>query len=147
MNPDTTLVTSPKVGVAYKFGLDQTKKGSVYYFTGTMSGFYGATDTNASKGVDVYLENADGGYKIYFKDASGAKKYIKLEQSGTHYNFTFGAEGSVFTYDAEKNSFHAPCGDQICYMGTYGDYVTFGCLTTAKLKEGDYIARFYTVDE
>ena len=145
--PEATLVTSPKVGVAYKFGLNQTTKGSIYFFTGAMSGYYGATDNkDISKAVDMYLENADGGYKIYFKDASGAKKYIKLEQSGTHYNFTFGAVGSVFTYDEAQNAFCAPCGDQVCYMGTYGDYVTVGCLTTEKLKPSDYIARFYIVE-
>ena len=145
--PEATLVTKPEVGVAYKFGLNQTTKGSIYFFTGTMSGYYGATDNkDITKAVDMYLENADGGYKIYFKNASGTKQYIKLEQSGTHYNFTFGAEGSVFTYDEAQNAFCAPCGDQICYMGTYGDYVTVGCLTTEKLKPSDYIARFYIVE-
>ena len=145
--PEATLVTKPEVGVAYKFGLNQTTKGSIYFFTGTMSGYYGATDNkDITKAVDMYLENADGGYKIYFKNASGTKQYIKLEQSGTHYNFTFGAEGSVFTYDEAQNAFCAPCGDQMCYMGTYGDYVTVGCLTTEKLKPSDYIARFYIVE-
>ena len=143
--PDATMVTNPKVGVAYKFGLDQTTKGSVYFFTGKMSGYYGATETDVATAVDVYLETAGDGYKVYFKDSTGAKKYIKLEQSGTHYNFTFGAEGSVFTWDAEKCSLYAPCGDAICYMGTYGTYVTFGCLTTEKLKDGDYVAHFYTI--
>ena len=139
------MVEKPQVGVAYKFGLEQIEKASTYFFTGAMSGYYGATQTDVSLAVDMYLENADGGYKIYFKDTTGAKKYIKLEQSGTHYNFTFGAEGSVFTYDATRNAFYATAGDQVCYMGTYGSYVTIGCLTTEKLKDGDYIARFYTI--
>ena len=143
--PAAGVVTNPVAGVAYKFGLDQTQKGAIYYFTGAMSGYYGATDTDIAKAVDMYVEIVDGGYKLYFNDASGAKKYIKLEQSGTHYNFTFGAEGSVFTLDAEKNAFCAPCGDQICYMGTYGSYVTVGCLTSAKIADTDYIARLYAV--
>ena len=143
--PAVSLVTNPVAGVAYKFGLNQTQKGAIYYFTGVMSGYYGATDTDIAKAVDMYVEIVDGGYKLYFNDASGAKKYIKLEQSGTHYNFTFGAEGSVFTLDAEKNAFCAPCGDQICYMGTYGSYVTVGCLTSAKIADTDYIARLYAV--
>ena len=143
--PNATVVAKPQVGVAYKFGLDQTTKGSIYFFTGKMSGYYGATETDVATAVDVYLETAGDGYKVYFKDSTGAKKYIKLEQSGTHYNFTFGAEGSVFTWDAEKCSLYAPCGDAICYMGTYGTYVTFGCLTTEKLKDGDYVAHFYTI--
>ena len=135
------VVTNPVEGVAYKLGLNQTEKGAVYYFTGAMSGYYGATDTSVDNAVDMYVEMVSGGYKLYFNN--GSKQYIKLEQSGTHYNFTFGATGSVFTLDADLNAFCAPCGDSICYMGTYGTYVTVGCLTEEKLKEGDYIARLY----
>lgn len=143
-----TIVTNPEVGVAYKFALDQTTKGSLYFFTGAMSGYYGATDTNVDKAVDVYVESASGGYKLYFKDASGSKKYIKLEQSGTHYNFTFGSEGSVFTFNEEKDAFCAPCGDQTnCFIGTYGNYVTFGVLTPGKMSDSDYIARLYKVEK
>ncbi len=146
VEPDVEgVVENPQVGVAYKLGLDQTTKGAVYYFTGVMSGFYGATETDVSLAVDMYLENAEGGYYLYFNDASGAKKYIQLVQSGTHYNFTFGADGSVFTLDTEKNALCAPCGDEICYMGTYGSYVTIGTLTTSKLQDTDYLARLYAV--
>ena len=137
------VIQNPKAGVAYKLGLDQTAKAATYYFKGEMSGYYGATDTDVANAVDMFVEIVDGGYKLFFNDASGAKQYIKLEQSGTHYNFTFGAEGSVFTLDAEKNALCAPCGDQICYMGTYGNYVTVGTLTTEKLQDTDYIARLY----
>ena len=137
------VVSNPVEGVAYKLGLNQTEKGAVYYFTGAMSGYYGATDTSVDNAVDMYVEIVSGGYKLYFSDASGAKQYIKLEQSGTHYNFTFGSAGSVFTLDTDLNAFCAPCGDSLCYMGTYGTYVTVGCLTEEKLKEGDYIARLY----
>ena len=137
------VATSLEAGVTYKLGLDQTAKAATYYFKGEMSGYYGATDTDVANAVDMFVEIVDGGYKLFFNDASGAKQYIKLEQSGTHYNFTFGAEGSVFTLDAEKNALCAPCGDQICYMGTYGNYVTVGTLTTEKLQDTDYIARLY----
>ena len=138
------VVTDPVEGVAYKLGLNQTQKGAVYYFTGAMSGYYGATDTSVDNAVDMYVEIVSGGYKLYFNN--GSKQYIKLEQSGTHYNFTFGATGSVFTLDTDLNALCAPCGDQICYMGTYGSYVTVGCLTEEKLKDGDYIARLYGVE-
>ena len=138
------VVENPQVGVAYKLGLEQTVKGATYYFTGKMSGFYGATETDSSLAVDMYLEAADGGYKLYF-NANGAKQYICLVQSGTHYNFTFGADASIFTLDTEKNALCAPCGDQICYMGTYGNYVTIGTLTQEKLQDTDYLARLYEV--
>ena len=141
--PDEGVVTDPQVGVGYRLGLYSTAKGAVYYFTGAMSGYYGATETNAELAVDMYLENAEGGYLLYFKDASGAKQYIKLEQSGTHYNFTFGNEGSVFTLDTELNALYATAGDKDCYMGTYGNYVTIGCMQSDKLSETDYLARLY----
>ena len=143
--PAVSVVTKPEAGVAYKFALEQTQKGALYYFTGAMSGYYGATETDINLAVDMYVEIVDGGYKLYFT-VDGAKQYIKLEQSGTHYNFTFGAEGSVFTLDAEKNAFCAPAGDQICYMGTYGSYVTVGCLTSEKISDSDYVARLYAVN-
>ena len=142
--PDVPTDSKYKEGVAYKLGLDQTAKGETYYFTGVMSGFYGATDTDVSKAVDMFVEIVDGGYKLSFNGESG-KQYIKLTQSGTHYNFTFGADASVFTLDTEKDAFYAVAGDQVCYMGTYGNYVTIGTLTQAKLKETDYIARLYTI--
>ena len=52
----------------------------------------------------------------------------------------------MFTLDAEKNAFCAQAGDQICYMGTYGSYVTVGCLTSEKISDSDYIARLYAVE-
>ena len=140
--PDVPTDSKYKEGVAYKLGLDQTAKGETYYFTGVMSGFYGATDTDVSKAVDMFVEIVDGGYKLFFNGESG-KQYIALVQSGTHYNFTFGAEGSVFSLDAEKDAFHAMAGDTDCYMGTYGSYVTIGTLKA--VKDSDYIARLYTV--
>lgn len=142
-----SVVKNPVVGTKYKMGFYQTQEGADFYFSGVMSGFYGATVNDPSKAVDVQMEKSGDGYKLFFTDANGSKQYIKLEQSGTHYNFTFGSEGSVFTYDADKNSFSAPCGDQICYMGTYGSYKTVGCLTTAKLKDGDYIVHLYKLDD
>ena len=148
-NVTDDYVTSPKTGVAYKLGFNQTQKGAIYYFTGAMGTgnqqYYGATTTDASQAVDIYLESSGSGYKLYFKNSSGSKQYIKLVQSGTHYNFTFGSEGSVFTWDAEKDAVYATAGDQVCYMGTYGTFNTMGTLTTEKLKDGDYIARFYVV--
>ena len=140
---DWVVVTEPDVDTAYKLGLYQTQKDAVYYFIGTMSTYYGATETDVSLAVDMYLENAEDGYYLYFNDANGAKQYIALVQSGTHYNFTFGDEGSVFSWDAELNALYAPCGDEICYMGTYGKYVTVGTLKVSMLSETDYIARLY----
>ena len=134
-------------GVAYKLGLEQAALGSNYYFTGVMSGYYGATDTDFAKGVDMYVEIVEDGYKMYFNDESGAKQYIALVQSGTHYNFTFGADASVFSLDAERNALYTQAGDQICYIGTYGSYYTMSTLKLEMLSDTDYIARLYVEAE
>ena len=132
-----------KEGVAYKLAMNQTEKGALYFFIGTMSTYYGATDTNVDLAVDMYVEIVEGGYNLYFNDANGDKQYIALVQSGTHYNFTFGAEASVFSWDAERNALYATAGDMVCYMGTYGSYVTVGTLKQDMLSDADYIARLY----
>ena len=142
----TTLehVTSVSAGTAYKLGMNQTVKESIYFFTGTMSGYYGASENNYNKGVDVYLEETTGGFHLYFTDANGAKQYINLVKSGTHYNFTFGAAASsVFDFDEDKDALCTEVEGELCYIGTYGSYVTFGVLQSSKLKDTDYLARLY----
>jgi hypothetical protein len=42
-------------------GLYSTNKKAEYFFTGDMSGYYGATDANDKKGTNGYVEEADGG--------------------------------------------------------------------------------------
>ena len=142
---EPTYVTSVVPGTAYKLGLHSTDKNATYYFTGAMSGYYGATDTTYEKGVDVFVEETTGGYHLYFLNASGTKQYINLVASGTYKNFKFGTSASsVFTWDAEKNALYTTVGSEVCYIGTYGSFVTMGVLQTSKLKDTDYIARLYT---
>ena len=139
-----TYATTPEIGKAYKLGLFSISKDVEYFFTGTMSGYYGATDTAIEKGIDVYVEQASGGYYLHFKNASGKKQYINLVVSGTHRNFTFADTAtSVFTWDTTKYTFKTTVENEICYIGTYGDYVTMGVLQTSKLGANDYYARLY----
>ena len=74
------------------------------------------------------------------------KQYVSLVPSGTHRNFTYSATAnSVFSWDAEKNALYTTVSGEVCYMGTYGTYVTVGVLQSSKLKDSDYIARLYTM--
>ena len=142
--PAMEVVTEPDVDIAYKLGLDQTQKGAVYYFSGAMyNDYYGATDSDVTKGADVYLENAEDGYKVYFNDANGAKKYIAMVQSGNYVNFQIADNGTVFSFDTEKNALCADIGGEVCYMGNYGSYTNMATLKTSKLQDTDYIARLY----
>jgi len=64
--------------------------------------------------------------------------------SGTYWNFTFGSTASsVFSWDADQDALKTTLNGEICYMGTYGSYVTMGVLRESKLKDTDYIARLY----
>ncbi len=140
-----TFVTQLSVGVAYKLGIYSTTKEAEYYFTGDMSGYYGATDTAYDNGVDVYVEETTGGYRLYFKDNSNNKQYINLVLSGTYYNFTFATSASsVYTWDSSRNSLKTTVSGEACYIGTFGSYVTMGVLRTSKIADTDYFAHFYT---
>lgn len=142
-----TYVTQIETGKAYKLGLYSTAKAAEYYFIGTMSGYYGATATEYESGVDVYVEATTGGYHLYFNNTGGTKQYINLVYTGTHYNFTFAnTASSVFTWDAEKSTFYTTVSGELCYMGTYDNYVTFGVLQSSKYKDSNYLARLYTFD-
>ena len=136
------------VGKAYKLGLFSGAKSAEYYFNGTMTGYYGATDTAYSNGVDVYVESASGGYYIYFKDSGGNKQYINLVQSGTHFNFTYGvSKSSVFSWDSSKYTFYTSVAGEKCYIGTYDQYVTMGVVRSSMYKDTDYLARMYELGE
>ena len=142
-----TYVTEIRTGVPYKLGFLQESRGAEYYFTGTMSNYYGATSTDFDQGVDVYVEAVSGGYRLYFKDSGEQKQYINLVLSGTHYNFTYSTSPtSVFTWDQTKHAFYTTVSGEICYMGTYGSYYTVSVLRSSMYKETDYIARMYTFE-
>ena len=143
-----TYVTEVEVGKPYKLGIYSSASDTEYFFNGTMKGYYGATDTSYENGIDVYAEQSGSGYHLYFKDGSNQKQYINLVASGTYRNFTFATTAtSVFTWDAAKSAFKTTVAGEICYMGTFGTYVTMGVLQTSKLKDTDYIARFYIMGE
>ncbi len=147
-----TYATSVAAGKAYKLGFYSDAAGMEYYFTGAMSGYYGATDGDQTKGVDVYVETATGGYYLYFKDSSNKKQYINLvlatgSDGKQHYNFTFGTTASsVYTWDSAKNALTTKVSGEPCYIGTYGTYQTMSVLTSTKYKDTDYVARMYTTD-
>ena len=140
-----TLVKNPEVNVEYLLGLDQTVKSAQYFFTGAMSGYYGATETDFGKGIAVKLVEATNGYYITFQ-SGGKTQYINGVKSGTHLNFVFGdTASSVWKWNAEHSTFTTFIEDKEVFMGTNDGYVTFGMLTTDKLgKEKIYPGHLYT---
>ncbi len=139
---EPACVTTPEIGKAYKLGLWQVNKSAVYYFTGAMSGYYGATETDKALAVDVYLEDAgNGAFHIYFMNGT-TKSYLYGEASGTHLNFKFGDTKGVFTWNAAYNTFMTTIGDTVVFMGTYSNYVTFGMSSEDKI-DTSYTAHLY----
>ena len=120
------IVVNPVADKEYYLSFTQTKKNAEYYFIGTMNKYYGATSTDITAAVKVVLVAVDGGFNIKF-ELNGATKYINTEVSGTHLNFVIGDTAqSVWAWNAELNTLTALCGTETVYMGTYGDYNTFG---------------------
>lgn len=141
-----TYVTNIEVGKAYKLGLLASTE---FFFAGSIvNNYYGATDSDYQKGVDVFLEQTTGGYHLYFKNSSGQKQYINLVASGTHRNFTIGSSAtSVFTWDASKSALATTIEGETCYMGNYGSYTSMNVLMSSKLEADNYIARLYVMGD
>ncbi len=139
-----TYTTTPEIGKAYKLGLFSTTE---YFFTGSMvSTYYGASDTDYAKGVDVYLEQANGGYYLYFKNSSGQKQYINIVASNDYRNFSYSSTAtSVFVWDTAKNTLKTTVAGEYCYIGNYGSYSSMNGLKESNLKDTDYLARLYTM--
>ena len=139
-----TYVSQIEVGKAYKLGL---LNGTEYYFTGSIvNKYYGSSDADYQKGVDVFLEQTTGGYYLYFTNSSGQKQYINLVASGTYRNFSIGSTAtSVFVWNSAKSTISTTLEGETCYIGNYGSYTNMSGLSSSKLKDSDYIARLYTM--
>jgi len=135
-----SVVDTPVVGTAYKFGFFQTAKNCNYYAIGGMSGYYMATSTSSTVAIDVYLENANGGYYLYTM-VEGKKQYMNMEISGTHKNAVYRDTAStVFTYNSSLKTLVTTLDGQECAFSTYGNYYTIGVNVTS--KDG-YFCHFY----
>ena len=141
------VVSSPKTGVAYKFGFYQEALGKDLFATGAMDGYYMATTESASVAIDVYLEKATGGYYIYTK-VNGKKQYFNMVSTGSHVNAVYQDKPDmVFTYDTAKKTLISSKeleknGEKYTYVfGTYGNYTTIG--TSSTKYDTTYFCHFY----
>ena len=159
---ETTIVTNPTVGTAYKMVMDQKTNGTMLYFDGNTESasvnYRLAGVEDAAAAIDVYLEQVTGGYHLYFMNGN-TKTYIRV------YERTDGAAGKgkgslelvtsapaeVYTYDSTYNTLvYKADADNSYYLGTYSTYVTFSVsnysyLTSANVDVSQFPARFATV--
>lgn len=127
------VVTKVEVGVPYILHMAQETLGKDLYFSGAMSGYYGATSEDKSKAVQIVFEQATDGYYITFTDANGSKLYINITVSGTHVNFSIGEKAStVWTWNAEYNTPVTVVDGKTYYIGSYKTYSTISPATIDK---------------
>ena len=144
----TEAVTVSKVaspflnGVAYKMYLNNGT--SDYYFTGSMSGYYGASSTTESNAVSVYFQAHDDGQDLYFLNGS-TKNYIYPLVNDTHINFQYSttAPTNAWYYNGHTIAYYLSAKD-CCYTpGNYGSNTTFAMF--ASYYSDDYYAQFKLV--
>ena len=117
-------------GVPYKMYFHHTL-GSVekdYYFTGTMSGYYGKSSDDINDATDIYFEENGVGQNMYFETGSPAvKQYLYVAVNGTYYNFAYqeSAPSQPWFYDESYGCMTYYTNDRVCTFGTYNQYTNF----------------------
>jgi hypothetical protein len=129
------LYVLPDEGEAFILGLYQPNKKANYYFTGSMSGYYFATTTNAyaSSVVQMFIEETNGGFYLYFVK-NNAKNYLYVQVSGTYLNpkYSTSTKG-VWTFDQVTGAFVTKVSGKTIYLGTYSNYVTISASETWRI--------------
>ena len=122
----TPVEGQPAAGTTAKFYLTQAELGQTLFFTGEMSGNYLATSTDASKGVDVTIEEVEGGFRLSFVK-NGEKLYIDIHeyQEGKAGVRITAEPTATFVWNEECKVFTAEVAGAPRYLGTYSTYNTF----------------------
>ncbi len=130
------VVETPETGKAYKFFLYQAKLDKNLYFAGTVSSSeYLETTDDATKAVDVYLEDAssvaEGAVRLYFM-LEGEKQYIEIyKNSSNKIRHRIVAEPTMYyTYDETAKVYVATIDSKVYYTGTYNSFNTFSASET-----------------
>ena len=125
--PTWGVVTEFKENVAYKFGVVQGNlNNKLIYLTGNYKNtHYGESTDNIANAADVYVVAVDGGYNLKLVKTDGTVLYINVVPSGTYRNIKFQeTASSVWTFDAELNTFVTDIEGTKYYVGTYNTFDT-----------------------
>lgn len=135
----------PVSGESYKLGMHHTEKDAYLYFTGEMSGYYGATTVNLNDyeaGVDVTTTEVEGGWHLSFT-VDGTTKYIGAELSGNYKNFKLHDEATtVWTWDETNETMTVELGGEAYFMGTSGSYTTIAMKALSTIADCDVMRLF-----
>ena len=130
---DTILleVEEPVEGKTYKLGMYQAGLKKWLWMTGELEGYYGSAVEKFYNAADVEVIAVDGGYNLKVVKTDGSVVYINAVASGTYNNIKFeDSATSVWTFNADYNTFTTTTTNGVVYMGTYtnngNEYDTFG---------------------
>ena len=159
-NPETPstleVVTSPEVGVAYKFGLVHGGYGSVsVYFNGqnyNNYAWYLAYTENTADAVDVYLEAVEGvenAYRLFFYNGEAKTYIVAFPRDGDTTKGTLKLDTATpteyFTFDTTHNTliYTSVTGEQF-YLGSSGTYKSISCSAISYIEsDTSYVAHLY----
>lgn len=142
VNDGPTVVKTPAVDTAYKFGMLQGNLNKMYYLAGGMDGYYMATTTDYNAALDFYLESTEGGYYLYCY-VNNVKTYVNFVVSGTHVNGAYETTAnSVFKFNA-TGLLVTTVNDTEYGFGTYNTFTTLGPNKTSYTT--NFFAEFYTL--
>ena len=137
-----TVVKTPAVDTAYKFGMLQGNLNKMYYLAGGMDGYYMATTTDYNAALDFYLESTEGGYYLYCY-VNNVKTYVNFVVSGTHVNGAYETTAnSVFKFNS-TGLLVTTVNDTEYGFGTYNTFTTLGPNKTSYTT--NFFAEFYTL--
>ena len=152
IEPQLPEITAPAAGTAYKFGLIQVTNGTTVYVTGEVTDRYLVTTTDMAAAADVYVEEADGGCKFYIL-VDGVKSYIYIYNNDAgKRSVAYGAEGNVFTFNAECGNWVTTFDGKECYLGAYNNFETISVSDTSYIDASNagikqFPAGFFTATE
>ncbi len=140
---------APAVGTGYKFGTRLTPMNNTnYYFSGSTSGNYLATNTEAEAASEVYLERVSGGYAIYFMNGN-TKTYINIAYRGSssssvRINLVTDSAPTIYQLNTEYKYIYTTLGTRNYYIGTYtgSNGTTY---TTLSASNTSYISNTATI--
>ena len=137
----TVISSSPYMnGVPYKMYCVSSSKN--YYFTGSMSGYYGASNTNVSSAPDMFFETNGSGQNMYFINGSGEKQYVVAAVSGSYTNFTLTATtpSTPWLYDSTTGGMTFALNSSTYYLGMSGTYTTFSVYTSSSINHVNFVS-------
>ena len=167
--PLADVVATPVAATAYKLGFYQTHKDLAkdLFFSGEMSGNYGATIENPFEAADVEMVATEGGYHLKVtvgetikyintqlnygvkNEAANPSVSMKLENDPAQvwqYNEEYNTMTAAITgFEADHDGLDYTAGNDTYYMGTYSNYATMS-MSKMSYASGSIVSHFYTTN-